>query len=398
MLVATAPGAGPRACSLLLVDKRRLDPGSFHCLPPVATHGVRGIDLSGIAFRDAVVPRSALIGPEGSGLEQLLRLLQISKTLVCHLALGGGETGLRLATAFLCERTLYRTRAIELPDARDGLAGAFADLLVADSLATLTARALHLQPQLGSLLSAAAKYFVPVQADALLRTLGVLLGARSYLAGPPDGVFEKIQRDTALMSLFDGSTRVNLSHVASLLSTARDESSLGEPPHPALLRLDAALPTLDLRTLRLSSSGRGLSLELLNRAQTALTKTAAEEDASNPGLRWVCERFEARLAAFRSKLASGSAVTARSRAALRLAEDYSELMAAAAAIHFWVENRAAAAPFFARGRWLTVGLGRLLAGELTADPWADEAHGEVAQEAIRRHQSGLHFSLGEARA
>jgi alkylation response protein AidB-like acyl-CoA dehydrogenase len=365
VLAATAPGTGPRACSLLLVDKRRLEAGSFRCLPPIATHGVRGIDLSGIAFQNAAVPRSALIGAEGSGLEHVLRFLQVSKTLICQLALGGVDTGLRQAIAFLSERTLYRAPAIDIPDTRDSLGGVFADMLIAESLAVVAGRALHLLPDQGSLLSAAAKYFAPVQAEGMLRELGVLLGARSYIAGPPGGIFEKIQRDTALMSLFDGSTRVNLSHVASLLASVRED---GQAPPPALFRLDAALPALDFSALRM---GRGSSLELLERAR-----------AGSSGL------YESRLTAFRARLSAGA--PARSRAAIALAKEYCELMAAAAAIHLWVENRAHASAFFARGKWLTLGVARLLAG--TA---ADDDYREVADEALRRHRDGLRFSLAE---
>ncbi len=65
LLARTDPAGGPRGFSLLLVDKRRLAPDRYRCLPKVHTHGIRGADISGISFSDAPVPATALGRPAG---------------------------------------------------------------------------------------------------------------------------------------------------------------------------------------------------------------------------------------------------------------------------------------------------------------------------------------------
>lgn len=80
--------SGTRGYSLLLVDKDLLAEGSHTCLPAAKTHGIRGADISGIAFDGAVVPASALIGEEGEGIETVLRSLQITRTICAALSVG----------------------------------------------------------------------------------------------------------------------------------------------------------------------------------------------------------------------------------------------------------------------------------------------------------------------
>ena len=65
--------------SLLLVDKEKLDPGCWQNLPFVKTVGLRGHDLSGIAYEGARIPASAVIGQPGTGLVQTLKALQITR-------------------------------------------------------------------------------------------------------------------------------------------------------------------------------------------------------------------------------------------------------------------------------------------------------------------------------
>ncbi|MZG18896.1 acyl-CoA dehydrogenase, partial [Streptomyces sp. SID5914] len=65
VLARTSPEGGPRGFSLFLVDKERLAPGALSPLPKVPTYGIRGADISGLAFHDAMLPDDALIGAPG---------------------------------------------------------------------------------------------------------------------------------------------------------------------------------------------------------------------------------------------------------------------------------------------------------------------------------------------
>ncbi|CAM5356160.1 hypothetical protein SGLAM104S_00265 [Streptomyces glaucescens] len=81
LLARTGEQGGPRGFSLFLVDKARLAPASYRALPKVRTHGIRGADISGIAFDGAVVRDDALIGAAGTGIDTVLRSLQLTRIL-----------------------------------------------------------------------------------------------------------------------------------------------------------------------------------------------------------------------------------------------------------------------------------------------------------------------------
>ncbi|AQZ67814.1 Butyryl-CoA dehydrogenase [[Actinomadura] parvosata subsp. kistnae] len=201
-----APGEA-RGHSLFLVDKHALPEGTYRCLPKVPTHGVRGADISGIAFTGAEVPAGAMVGEPGGGLEVLLKALQITRTLCGGMSLGMAEHALRLATGFAERHRMFGRPLIELPQTARVLAEAYADLMVAEAVTVLSTRAVHSLTAEQSVISAIVKYYVPTLADQVINRLAKVLGARALLV---DGPFQKVQRDHRIVGIFDGNTLVNL--------------------------------------------------------------------------------------------------------------------------------------------------------------------------------------------
>jgi alkylation response protein AidB-like acyl-CoA dehydrogenase len=261
VLARTAVGGGPRGLSLIVVDKERLPTGAFECLPKELTHGIRGADISGVAFHDAEIGTEARIGPCGAGLEIVLSALQITRTLCAGLSLGALDHALQLAVAFARTRRLYDRQLIELPHARTLLASACAARFVAEAVAFVGTRSLHSLTEESSLTSAIVKALVPALADETIAALGDLLGARAFLCDVFEhGRFEKLVRDHRIVPIFDGTTAVNrhqiVSHFSALAregSTALDESTIATA---AALR--SPLPALD--PLRLRVRARTCSL------------------------------------------------------------------------------------------------------------------------------------------
>ena len=67
--------------------------------------------------------------------------------------------------------------------------------------------------------SALVKYYVPTVLERAVHDLSVVLGARFYLRSEqPCGMFQKILRDLAIVSVFEGSTVVNLGILSSQLA------------------------------------------------------------------------------------------------------------------------------------------------------------------------------------
>jgi alkylation response protein AidB-like acyl-CoA dehydrogenase len=321
---------GMRSLTLLLVDLDTLVTSSYDLLPKIATHGIRGAEIAGIRFRDAVVPETACIGRPGRGLELTARSLLVTRTLVPGLSLGGLDTALRCRVDFLRSRRLDGGRATALPWVQDELAAAFLDLSVADVVLDACVRSLHLLPAVAPVASAVAKYLVPHLATARMRGLGTTLGASYYLReGHWSGIFEKLLRDVRLFGLFDGSEPVVLSALAAQAS--------------CLTRPDTDPREADRLFAPDGWDDAGLDLSIL--------ETVADEDPVTAGLQEVCEHLTERAAgdpdltsavALLERRGSSlldqarSAVDPRSEAGQRLGETYAQVFAALCVARAWI--------------------------------------------------------------
>jgi alkylation response protein AidB-like acyl-CoA dehydrogenase len=204
--------------SLLLLDKSRLDESTWTNHPFVRTVGLRGHDLSGIVFQGTRVPRGSLLGRPGGGLPGILQVLQITRTAIGALSMGTMDSVLRIALRHARERVLYGREIYHIPVIRRHLVRSHLDLLVAECTAVPVTRSLSVAPSRLSLWSSVVKYLVPTLGEEVVAEAGRVLGARSYLReGVANGAFQKLQRDHAIASIFEGTTHVNLHSIASQL-------------------------------------------------------------------------------------------------------------------------------------------------------------------------------------
>lgn len=367
-LARTDPAGGPRGYSLLLVDKRRLPrgPGGYRTLPKVRTHGIRGADISGIAFDGAQVPADAVVGAPGAGLEIVLKSLQLTRTLCASLSLGAGDHALRIALHFAAGRRLYGRTVADLPQARHTLGEALGDHLAAEAAAIVTSRAIHTATSELMIGSAVVKYLVPTLVGEVIARLRGLLGARAFLSDVfAGGMFQKVERDHRIVGLFDGSTVVNLHalvHQFPVLARSYRRGSADEAAVAAAATLTTPLPPLDPGRLSLAAKqGCGLVQSLpawvaggggLPPAVAAL----AAEVVTAAG------RLHEELALHRPAPLAVPAV------AFARAQRYAACYAAAAALRLWAHNHAWAAAtadprtvaLWDEGLWLQACLHRLL--------------------------------------
>ncbi|MFJ6620002.1 acyl-CoA dehydrogenase family protein [Kitasatospora sp. NPDC091335] len=219
VLARTDDAGGPRGFSLFLVDKARLAPGAHTALPKVPTYGIRGADISGIAFHRALLPADALIGAPGQGVEIIVKALHITRTCCAAMSLGAGDHALRLAFDFAAAHRAggaplapgeRDTALARQPHVRRELGEAAAGLLLAEATGLVVVRSLHALTGEMSVISAVAKAYVPAQTDAVIARLLYLLGPHGLLgAGDPHGQFAKAERDHRIIGIFDGSSLVN---------------------------------------------------------------------------------------------------------------------------------------------------------------------------------------------
>ncbi|MEU6034757.1 acyl-CoA dehydrogenase family protein [Actinomadura sp. NPDC047616] len=391
---------GPRDFSLLLVDKDELDPASWSALPPVRTVGLRGHDLSGVEFTGARLPAGCVIGRPGSGLVQTLKTLQITRTAIAALSLGTMDAVVRIGMEYAGRRTLYGAEIYRIPVIRDQLLKAHLDLLVAECVALPVARALTVAPGRLSLWSSIVKYFVPVLGEEVVAGVGTVLAARGYLReGVAHGAFQKLQRDHAIASVFEGTTHVNLANVAAQLPYLAGATGDGQGDDDLLADLftwtQAPPPWRpDGRSLRLTNEGRD---EIGARFEETAGAVVAEAGVhAAPGVAARLADLVSVVDDLRAGLRKGVLADpddTSSVAALGRARRYCEIHAMVSCMLTWLHNHRAFGGAFADGQWLVLCLERLVQG-VRPDTALSEQFAPPVEDAMFRCRDGRRwFSL-----
>ena len=328
-----------RSLSLLFLRPDRVGAGVCRRLPRIRTLGLRGHDMGGLAFEDCELPAGALIAPAGRGMEMALTTLQFTRTMIAGMALGAADTALRLALGWGRSRRLYGEPILAIPAVRALLLGSFLDILIGECVAMVTARALTMAPRRASLWAAAAKYVVPNLCERVARDASVVLSARSYLReGIADGMFQKVARDVAITSIFEGTQLVQLSLIAAQLGQLARAGARDEPVDvDRLCDLSRPAPAWDPPSTRLRIGDPGGD-ELVDRWFRRSPTPALPPHGEG---------------AFRAlrDLASGAGP-----------RRHCDLHAAACCLQVWRSNRERLAPEAAGGEWVSLCLERLASG------------------------------------
>jgi alkylation response protein AidB-like acyl-CoA dehydrogenase len=396
---------GPRGFSILLVEKGALSRSSYTHLPRERTLGICGTDISGIRFEDALAPADALVEPMGSGLELTLKSFQITRPLCAALSLGAADVALRTTLRFALERRLYGDSVFSIPYTQSILAGALADLLACECLSIASMRAIHVLPEQMSVLSSVVKYFVPTAIEEVIRRLSVVLGARFYLRRSYcHGAFQKAMRDSAIVSIFDGSTAVNLNAVALQLRYLAEHRAKGPGGGEAagslarVFSLGEKLPELDPSRLALLNRGRddlvvGLSL---------VRERLASIDAPDRLVELLVSQVESALGVIAEVdqeilelTRTGGSALGKSSELYDLARRYCAVHAFAAAAQMWLYNRDGLDADLAGGAWLAMALDRLLETMRAAarPPVPSWIAPEVARLLVEMHEQNRLFSI-----
>jgi alkylation response protein AidB-like acyl-CoA dehydrogenase len=232
VLARTRAAGGARGFSVFLFDKQESAAG-WSPLAKMPTHGIRGADISGVAFFETVLPATAMIGAEGTGLETTLKALQLTRIVCCGLSLGALEHALALASDYVRSRVLYGRTLADIPNIRRDLGRSVAALRIAEAVTFAAARAAANTPGELAVVSAVAKAIVPELCQEAVSAVGEILGLRGFLsADEPARAFQKIDRDHRVVAVFDGSTAVCRS---ALIEHFPILARSGSDPRPGLL-------------------------------------------------------------------------------------------------------------------------------------------------------------------
>ncbi|MEV5609125.1 acyl-CoA dehydrogenase family protein [Streptomyces sp. NPDC052225] len=402
LLTRTDPAGGPRGFSILLVDKRTLDPATYHHLPKVRTHGIRGADISGIRFTRAAVSRSALVGPQGGGLEIVLKALQLTRTMCAALSLGAADQGLRIAADFAARRELYGRRLVELPQARRVLGTAAADVLLHEALGTVAARLVHTQTDEMSVTAAVTKYLLPSGTEDVLTRLTRVLGARAFLKGVhAHGAFQKVERDHRIVGMFDGNTLVNLTSLVNqfrALVRGRRRGTGDVAGARAAYDLSAPLPRLDPGRLSLVARRGSGVLAGLEAGVARLEELAGQQPALAPAAT-AARRLAAATDQVHQEMEQWQGLAGDiPAAAFDAARRYALCHAGAVCVGLFTHSaplftHTSAQPLWQDGLWLRAALDRVL--DRLGDTGArdDEAYDALLEHMSATRRAGELFSL-----
>jgi alkylation response protein AidB-like acyl-CoA dehydrogenase len=409
ILAKTDPEGGSKCLTLFQVHKDELNPEQYYNLPKILTHGIRASDMSGIGFKDCFVPDSMRLGEEGDGLELALKGFQITRTLCAAFSHGAADTALRTTIKFALNRKLYNDKTVfELPQPRQTLVDAFLDILLCECETISSARGFHVIPEQFSVWAAVVKYFVPMQLETMINNVYVVLGSRFYFREEHDwGIFQKLLRDNSIISMFDGSSVVNLHalilqfrQLTKSRSTRKAETMKAIASRlEQIFSLEKSVPTFELE--KLSLFGRGVD-DPLQGLEIAIQQL--QELQNNPEIdremldklmelsNLVLEELEAHDRQIaNSKFEYGHD---QSPELFEVAKKYCTLHTAACCLHMWIYNRKILGDFFAKGEWLVLSLHRLLR-TMVPLPYSisSEYTENITQEMLKLYKQDNLFSL-----
>jgi hypothetical protein len=263
---------------------------------------------------------------------------------------------------------------LSIPAAKNLLVDSFIDILICDCMAIAATRGLHASTNQFSVWSAVVKYFVPVTIEKTIGNLSSVIGARYYLREGAEGIFQKIVRDNALISLFDGNTAVNLHNIALQLRFLLSERNLATKALTSsemerietIFDLSKPLPEFDAKNLELFNHGQDDVLMGLLECRRKLRElcSGAQEGELITAILALAEYAIESLGSLGEKVAkltADRASTLRNSSDLYcLAREYCVFHAAAACLQMWMYNRKTLAEYFAQGEWLLLALTKLL--------------------------------------
>lgn len=355
----TDPAPGSRSHSVMLLEPEQLTDARAAVTARRTPVGLRGCRFAGVEFDDCPVPGSALLGPEGSGIETALRSFQISRTVIAASAVAALDTSLRTAVRFDREHSGgWQARGIDGSRTGAALTSAFVNLLLYDSLAVVATRALHLLPAETSVYSAALKYLLPRVLTETMYDLSIVLGSGFYTREGSLGIFQKHVRDVPVLSLGHAGTVACQATVIPQMPRLAQTSWFLEDEAPAgLFRLRGDLPPLRTDRLSLACGRDSLTATML--------AVSAGIDGGGPverALRTLAGQLVEEFRDVRGRVlrleAAGSAASAQP-ARFALMDRYALLLAAAAVLGLWDQGRYGPDPFLADPCWAAAALHRI---------------------------------------
>jgi alkylation response protein AidB-like acyl-CoA dehydrogenase len=177
-------------------------------------HGMNGSPTAAVHFDDVRVPRSHLLGEEGSGLRQFRHTLELGRVNVAALCVGLGRAALELATAYSRERRQFGKAIGSYQGVQWPLADSATELEGSWLLTEHAARRAHAGLPLRKHASM-AKLAASNAAVRSARRAVEIFGGNGYMK---DYAVERILRDAQMYTIGEGTSEIQRMVIARELT------------------------------------------------------------------------------------------------------------------------------------------------------------------------------------
>ena len=202
VIALTDKSRGPRGASAILVEKGT--PG-FNFGRKEKKMGIRASSTRELIFKDCLVPQSNLLGKEGMGFLQVMRLLDKSRPGIGAQALGVAQGALEAAVDYTEKRVQFGKPLIAQPVVMDILAGMATKIEAARALIYAVARMIDSGAKGFTEASAMCKVFASDMAMEVTTDAVQVCGGAGYMRDYP---LEKMMRDAKISQIYEGSNQV----------------------------------------------------------------------------------------------------------------------------------------------------------------------------------------------
>jgi alkylation response protein AidB-like acyl-CoA dehydrogenase len=158
-----------------------------------------------VTFEDCRVPLGNQLGREGEGFKIAMAALVGGRLNIAACSLGGAQSAVDKAVAYMRERTAFGKRLEEFQGLQFRLADMVTELAAARAMLYTAAAALDRGDDDAALMSAMAKRFVTDVGHAVANQALQMLGGYGYLA---DYGIEKIVRDLRVHQILEGTNEI----------------------------------------------------------------------------------------------------------------------------------------------------------------------------------------------
>ncbi len=202
VIVLTDPARGARGASAILIEKGT--PG-FTFGKKEKKMGIRASVTRELIFRNCLVPEDNLIGREGMGFIQAMRLFDRSRPGIGAQAVGIAQGALEVAVDYAQQRVQFGQPIISLPVVQDMLAEMAIQVEAARALVYAAARTVDSGARKITEESAIAKVFASDVAMKVTTDAVQVCGGTGYMKDYP---VEKMMRDAKITQIYEGANQI----------------------------------------------------------------------------------------------------------------------------------------------------------------------------------------------